>query len=137
MHRVSDEIIWAGTAAVAFGVVISSLLLGSEPPWLFFVMVVLAGVVITTVRRRRRHAAWLRATMPAPPVEPRPERAPTGPSPDASPSRQRVDPRPPPPTTTATGIPVGPEARRAGARGESLADRGRPEQGSPEERPPQ
>jgi len=136
VHRVSDGIIWAGTAAVAFGVVVSSLLYGSEPPWLVVAIVVLAGVVITTVRRRRQRAAWLRATMPAPPVEPRPERVATTPSPDASPSRQRVEPRSPPPTTTATGIPVGPEARRAGARGESLADRRRPEHGSPDGRPP-
>ena len=137
MHRVSDGIIWAGTAAIAFGVVVSSLLYGSQPPWLVVAIVVLAGIVITTVRRRRRRAAWLRATMPAPPVEARPERAATRRSPGASPSRQRVDPRSPPPTTTATGIPVGPEARRAGARGESLADRRRPEQGSPDGHPPQ
>jgi hypothetical protein len=121
VHRVSDGIIWAGTAAVAFGAVVASLLYGSEPPWLVVAIVVLAGVAITTVRKRRRRAAWARAALPAPTVERRPPRPERKPPPDASPPR--VEPRTPPATTTATGIPLGPEARRAGARGASLSDR--------------
>ena len=114
MHRVSDGIIWAGTAAVAFGVVVSSLLYGSEPPVLVVALVVLAGAVIAKVRPRR------------------PERPMTRLSPAPRPSPQRVEPRTPPPTTTATGVPLGPEARRAGARGESLGDQARPKPGSPD-----
>ena len=127
--------IWAGTAAVAYAVVLASLLYRSEPPWLVVVLValvVLAGGMITKVRRRRRRAAWIRATMPAPTVERPPEGTVTRPAPAPLPSRQRVEPRRPPPTTTATGVPVGPEARRAGARGESLGDQAPPKPGSPD-----
>ena len=131
----SNGIIWAGTAAVAYASRrLASLLYGGEPPWLALLvaLVVLAGAVITKVRRRRRRAAWIRATMPAPTVERRPEQPATRPPPGSSPSPQRVEPRTPPPTTTATGVPVGPEARRAGARGESLGDQARPKPGSPD-----
>jgi hypothetical protein len=134
VDRVSDGIIWAGTAAVAFGVVVSSLLYGSEPPVLVVALVVLVGAAITMLRRRRRRAAWIRATMPAPTVERRPEQPAPRPSPGSGsgplPSRQRVEPRTPPVTTTATGVPLGPEARRAGARGESLGDQAQPKPGS-------
>ena len=99
-------------------------------------LVVLAGAAITMFRRRRRRAAWFRATMPAPTVERRPERpaaeAIAGLEPGPARSRQRVEPRTPPPTTTATGVPLGPEARRAGARGESLGDQAGPKPGSPD-----
>ena len=135
MRRVSNGMIWAGTAAVAYAVVLGWLLYGSESPWLVVVLValvLLAGAVIIKIRRRRRRAAWMRATMPAPTVERRPERPVTRPAPAPSPSPQRVEPRTPPPTTTATGVPLGPEARRAGARGESLGDQARPKPGSPD-----
>ena len=109
--------IWAGTAAVAYAVVLASLLYGSEPPSLVVVLValvVLAGALITKVRPRR------------------PERPVTRLSPAPRPCPQRIEPRTPPPTTTATGVPIGPEARRAGARGESLGEQAGPKPGSPD-----
>jgi hypothetical protein len=122
VQQPSDGIIWAATAAIAFGIVVASLLYGSEPPVLLVGLVVLAGAAIVTVRRRRRRAAWVRAAMPAPPEDrarPRPERKPV-----TEGSRPTAPARPPTRgTTTATGVPLGPEARRAGARGASLADK--------------
>ena len=65
MHRVSDGIIWAGTAAVAFGVVVSSLLYGSEPPWLVVAIVVLAGIVARSHAARWRRLRTVVITTPA------------------------------------------------------------------------
>ena len=126
MHRVSDGIIWAGTAAIAFGIVVSALLYGGDLPVLLVGLVVLVGAAIVTIRRRRRRIAWARAAMPTVPA-PEPRRDRESDKPKARPSRAApaatTRPPVPPATTTATGIPTGPEARRAGARGASLGDR--------------
>jgi hypothetical protein len=54
VHRVSNEIVWAGVAAIVAGVLIASFVGGSgAPSWILVAVVVGLGFVVTSVRTRR------------------------------------------------------------------------------------
>ena len=53
MRRVSNEVLWAGIAAIVLGIVIASLLGGTETPWWLVLVTIAAGLAVTIVRARR------------------------------------------------------------------------------------
>ena len=50
MRRVTNEIVWAGVAAIVCGIVIASLLGGTETPWWLVLTMIGAGLAVTIVR---------------------------------------------------------------------------------------
>ena len=115
MRRVTNEIVWAGVAAIVCGIAIASLLGGTGTPWWLVLVMIGAGLVVTIARSRLADGPGGTAYAPPPETgEPEPE-----PEPGAEPTRER---RP-----VETGSPSAAlrardaaSLRRAGARSESL-----------------
>ena len=116
MRRVSNEVLWAGIAAIVCGVIIASFLGGTKTPWWLVLATIAAGLVVTIVRSRR--AARDRYGPYAAPPEARVEAAE-----DAPRAKREVETAKRPPRL---GAPDAASLRRAGARSESLGTGPRP-----------
>jgi hypothetical protein len=113
MRRMTNEIVWAGVAAIVCGIAIASLLGGTKTPWWLVLVTIGAGLVVTIVRSRLTNRDGGTAYAP-PPVTGEPE-----PEPGAEPTRER---RPVETGSPSAGLRARDAAslRRAGARSESL-----------------
>jgi hypothetical protein len=118
--RVSNETIWAGVAAVVFGVLIASLLGGTGTPWIPILVVVALGFVVTTARMRREASRLRERYLADHGKAPAPHTTETA----TTSEPRRVEP----PTTRARNAPASDATslRRAGARAQSLGAKPQP-----------